>query len=81
MVEGGKTVAGPAHALTLVVEQALRAWVQLAADGGLHEGAKDTAPNEMDISRLRAGNARLKLRGEIPNMATASARNQRNRMF
>ena len=64
MVKGGKTVAQAARALGLV-EQSLRNWVKLAAQGKLHEGTKDITPEQMELSRLRAENARLKLENEI----------------
>jgi len=70
MVKVGKTVAEAARALGLV-EQTLRNWVKLAAQGKLHEGAKDITPEQMELSRLRAENARLKLENEILKKATA----------
>jgi len=70
MVQGGRTVAKAARALGLV-EQTLRNWVRLAAKGKLHEGAKDITPEQMELSRLRAENSRLKLEVEIPRKATA----------
>ena len=73
MVKGGKTVAQAARALGLV-EQTLRNWVKLAAQGKLHEGAKDITPEQMELSRLRAENARLKLENEIPQRKAAVAK-------
>ena len=70
MVKGGKTVAEAAWALGLL-EQTLHNWVKLAAKGKLHEGVKDITPEQMELSRLRAENARLKLENEILNEATA----------
>ena len=70
MVKGGKTVAEAARALGLV-EQTLRNWVKLAAKGKLHEGVKDITPEQMELSRLRAENSRLKLEVEILKKATA----------
>jgi len=70
MVKGGKTVPEVARALELV-EQTLRNWVKLAAKGKLHEGAKEITPEQMELSRLRAENARLKLENEILKKATA----------
>ena len=70
MVKGGKTVPEVARALGLV-EQTLRNWVKLAANGKLHEGAKEITPEQMELSRRRAENARLKLEVEILKKATA----------
>lgn len=70
MVESGKSVPDVARALGLV-EQTLRNWVKLAAKGKLHDGAKEITPEQMELSRLRAENARLKLENEILKKATA----------
>ena len=64
MVKGGKTAAEAARALGLV-EQTLRNWVKLAGKGKLHNGVKDITPEQMELSRLRAENSRLKLEVEI----------------
>lgn len=68
--KGGKTVPEVARALGLV-EQTLRNWVKLAAKGKLHEGAKEITAEQMELSRLRAENARLKMENEILKKATA----------
>jgi transposase len=70
MVKGGKTAAEAARALGLV-EQTLRNWVKLAGKGKLHNGVKDISPEQMELSRLRAENSRLKLEVEILKKATA----------
>ena len=70
MVKGGKTVPEVSGALGLV-EQTLRNWVKLAAKGKLHEGAREITPEQMELSWLRAENARLKLENEILKKATA----------
>jgi transposase len=70
MVKGGKLVPEVARALGLI-EQTLRNWVKAAAQGKLHEGAKEVTPEQMELSRLRAENARLKLEVEILKKATA----------
>ena len=70
MVKGGKTIPEAARALGLV-EQTLRNWVKAAAKGKLHEGANELTPEQMELSRLRAENARLKLEVEILKKATA----------
>jgi transposase len=70
MVKSGKSVPEVARALGLV-EQTLRNWVKLAAKGKLHDGAKEITVEQMELSRLRAENARLKLENEILKKATA----------
>jgi transposase len=70
MVNSGKSVSEVARALGLV-EQTLRNWVKLAAHGKLHQGVKEITPEQMELSRLRAENARLKLENEILKKATA----------
>ena len=61
MVDGGKSVAEVARALGLV-EQTLRNWVKLAKQGKLHDGQKEVSVEQMELSRLRAENARLRLK-------------------
>jgi transposase len=70
MVKSGKGVPEVARALGLV-EQTLRNWVKRAAKGKLNQGVQDITPEQMDLSRLRAENARLKLENEILKKATA----------
>jgi transposase len=70
MIKSGKSVPEVARALGLV-EQTLRNWVKLAAKGKLNQGATDITPEQMELSRLRAENARLKLENEILKKATA----------
>jgi transposase len=70
MVKSGKSVGEVARALG-IVEQTLRNWVKLAAKGKLQAGAKEITPEQMELSRLRAENARLKLENEILKKATA----------
>jgi transposase len=70
MVKNGKGVAEVARALGLV-EQTLRNWVKLAAKGKLNQGVLDITPEQMELSRLRAENARLKLENQIQKKATA----------
>ena len=55
-----------------LVEQTLRNWVK-AADAGklVGAGAKPVTPEQMELSRLRAENARLKMHVEILKKATA----------
>ena len=55
-----------------LVEQTLRNWVKAAAAGKLSApGAKAVTPEEMELSRLRAEVARLKMHVEILKKATA----------
>ena len=69
-----------AHAVGIVVaardlglvEQTLRNWVKAAAAGKLMApGAKPVTPEQMELSRLRAETARLKMNVEILKKATA----------
>ena len=55
-----------------LVEQTLRNWVK-AADAGklVSPGAKPVTPEQMELSRLRAENARLKMHVDILKKATA----------
>ena len=70
-VHGGQTVGAVARELGLV-EQTLRNWVKAAAAGKLNgAGAKVVTPEEMELSRLRAENIRLKRENEILKKATA----------
>ena len=55
-----------------LVEQTLRNWVKAAKAGKLNaSGAKPVTPEEMELSRLRAENARLRMECEILKKATA----------
>lgn len=63
---------GPAARELGLVEQTLRNWTKAAAGGKLNApGAKAVTPDEMELSRLRAENARLKMHIEILKKATA----------
>jgi transposase len=55
-----------------LVEQTLRNWVK-AADAGklVGAGTKPVTPEQMELSRLRAENARLKMHVDILKKATA----------
>ena len=64
-VKGGQSIAVVAKSLGLV-EQTLRNWVNAAKAGKLHPpGAKTITPEEMELSRMRAENARLRMENEI----------------
>ncbi len=55
-----------------LVEQTLRNWVKAAGTGKLAgAGAKPVTAEQMELSRLRAENARLKRHVEILKKATA----------
>ena len=70
-VRGGQTVGAVARDLGLV-EQTLRNWVKAAAAGKLNgAGTRVVTPEEMELSRLRAENLRLKRENEILKKATA----------
>lgn len=70
-VKMGKSIGLVAKELGLV-EQTLRNWVKLAEAGKLNGSAsKVITPEQMDLSRLRAENVRLKRECEILKKATA----------
>jgi transposase len=70
-VKGGQGIGAVAKDLGLV-EQTLRNWVKAAKAGKLNaQGAKVVTPEEMELSRLRAENARLRMECEILKKATA----------
>jgi transposase len=70
-VKSGQGIAAVAKDLGLV-EQTLRNWVKAAKAGKLNPpGAKAVTPEQMELSRLRAENARLRLECEILKKATA----------
>ena len=55
-----------------LVEQTLRNWFKAAKAGKLHPpGAKSVTPEQMELSRVRAENARLRMENEILKKATA----------
>ena len=55
-----------------LVEQTLRNWVKAAAAGKLSApGVKPVTPEQTELSRLRAENARLKMHVDILKKATA----------
>ena len=70
-VKDGLTAGAAAKELGLV-EQTLRNWVKAAAAGTLHgAGATVVTPEQMELSRLRAENVRLKRENQILKKATA----------
>ena len=70
-VKEGKSIGLSAKELGLG-EQTLRNWVKLSAAGKLTgAGTKPVTQEQMDLSRLRAENVRLKRECEILKKATA----------
>lgn len=70
-VEGGEGIAKAARELGLV-EQTLRNWVKAAKHGKLNPpDTKTVTPEQMELSRVRAELARLKMENEILKKATA----------
>ena len=70
-VKDGLSVGAAAKELGLV-EQTLRNWVKAAAAGKLNGApGKVVTPEQMELSRLRAENARLRRECEILKKATA----------
>jgi len=70
-VKDGLTAGAAAKELGLV-EHTLRNWVKAAAVGRLNgAGAKVVTPEQMERSRLRAENVRLKRENDILKKATA----------
>ena len=70
-VKAGQTAGVVAKELGLI-EQTLRNWVKVAAAGKLAgAGGKAVTPEEMEWSRLRAENLRLKRELEIIKKAAA----------
>ena len=70
-VGSGEGIRAVAKDLGLV-EQTLRNWVKAAQAGKLNRaGGKTVTPEQMDLSRLRAENARLRMECEILKKATA----------
>ena len=64
-VVDGEAVSAVARDLGLV-EQTLRNWVKAAKKGKLNTaGAKKITPEQMELSRVRAENARLRMENEI----------------
>lgn len=70
-VKDGLTVGAAARELGLI-DQTLRNWVK-AADAGKLSGAgvKPVTPEQIELSRVRAENIRLKRENEILKKATA----------
>jgi len=71
-VRGGEAVLGVARELG-VPEQTIRNWIKAQTEGKLGTAAngKPITPEQMEILRLRAENARLKMEMEIIKKAAA----------
>ena len=71
-VRGGEPVRRVAREIG-VPEQSIRNWVKAQAGGklGMAENGKPITPEQMEISRLRAEVARLKMEMEIVKKAAA----------
>ena len=70
MVESGQSIAAAARSLG-VVEQTLYNWVKAQREGRLKGPADTVSAEQMEISRLRAELARVKMERDILGKATA----------
>ncbi len=76
-VKDGQTVGAVAKELGLV-EQTLRNWVKAAAEGKLNGvGTRKVTPEEIELSRLRTENIRLKRENEILKKRRHTSRGMR----
>jgi transposase len=70
-VDDGQVIGAVARELGLV-DQTLRNWVKAAKRGKLNApGSKAVKSEQMELSRVRAENARLRMENEILKKATA----------
>ena len=70
-IKDGQSVSQVCRELGLS-DQTVRNWVKAAAEGKLNgAGGRVVTPEEMELSRLRAENLRLKRENEILKKATA----------
>ncbi len=71
LVQGGQAKTVTAKVLA-IPEPTLSNWVRLAAQGKLSgAGAKPVSPEQMELARLRAELARVKMERDILKKATA----------
>ena len=71
LVKGGQVAAVTAKILGMP-KQTLENWVRLAHKGQLKgAGDKPVSPEQMELARLRAENARLRMERDILGKATA----------
>ena len=76
-VKAGQSAGAVAKDLGMI-EQTLRNWVKAAAAGKLNgAGAKVVTPEQMELSRLRAENIRLKRECEILKKRLHTSREKR----
>ena len=76
-VKSGQSIGSVARELGLV-EQTLRNWVKAAKAGKLHPpGSKAVTPEQMELSRVRAENARLRMENEILKKLRRTSRRMR----
>jgi transposase len=77
-VRGGEPVRQVGREIG-VPEQSIRNWVKAQAEGklGTAENGKPITPEQMEISRLRAENARLKMEMEIVKKPPRTLRGSR----
>jgi len=72
LVKGGQSAAATAKILG-ISEQTLHNWVKADKDGRLTgAGAKPVSPEQMEIARLRAELARVKMERDILGKATGA---------
>lgn len=77
LVKGGQSAAATAKILG-ISEQTLHNWIKADKDGRLAgAGAKPVSPEQMEIARLRAELARVKMERDILGKATAYFAKQR----
>ena len=77
LVKGGQSAAVTAKILG-ISEQTLHNWVKADKDGRLvGAGARPVSPEQMEIARLRAELARVKMERDILGKATAYFAKQR----
>ena len=70
LVESGQSIAAAARRLG-VVEQTLYNWVKAQREGRLKGAGSKVSAEQMEISRLRAELARVKMERDILGKATA----------
>ena len=71
MVKGGQSLAVVSKVLD-ISDQTLHKWVKLDRNGQLNgPGSKPVSPEQMEIARLRAELARVKMERDILGKATA----------
>ena len=71
LVKGGQGMAATAKILG-IAEQTLHNWIKADRDGKLQgPGSKPVSPEQMEIARLRAELARVKMERDILGKATA----------